>query len=204
LGTGRFLTLIAFSVLLLYDPEWRSGAHMNWALEIPVLLCLGLGIGIWWLVRRIVSPDAHLPVTAAWIEELSPDRYGPMLRLLDQQDLAFLRRQPGFTPRMVSRLRAQRSQVFRGYLRSLNYDFARVVMALKLVLMHAHKDRPELAAALVRQQILFAAGIATAHARLLLYRWGWCSVDVTGLMRIFDAVRLELQSLVPAAVGVEA
>jgi hypothetical protein len=34
--------------------------------------------------------------------------------------------------------------------------------------------------------------------RLLLYRWGVCSVDVTSLVRIFESMRLELRSLVPA------
>jgi hypothetical protein len=177
---------------------------MNWALGISVLVSLALGIGMWWLVHRIVSPNARLPLTAAWIDELSLERYRPMLRLLDEQEVAFLRRQPGFTPRMVSRVRAQRSRIFREYLGSLNQDFARVVLALKLVLIHAHSDRPELASALLQHQFRFAAGMLAAHGRVFLYRWGLCSVDVTGLMRTFDAMRLELQKLVPATLGVEA
>ena len=154
-------------------------------------------------MRRIVSPRASLPVTAEWIEELSLERYRPMMRLLDRRDLEFLREQPGYTPGLMTRLRAQRCQIFRGYLRCLNQDFARVVLALKLVLLHSQDDRPELAAALLRQQFLFAAGLGAAQVRLLLYRWGWCGVDVAGLVRIFDTMRLELQNLVPAALGVE-
>jgi hypothetical protein len=182
----------------------EANGAMNWALGISVLVCLVLGAGMGWLVRRILSPNARLPLTAAWIDELSLERYRPMLRLLDEQDLDFLRRQPDFTPRMVSRLRAQRSRIFLEYLSFLNQDFARVVMALKLVLIQAQKDRPELASALLRHQFEFAAGMVSAHGRLFLYRWGLCSVDVTGLMRIFDATRLELQKLVPATLGVEA
>jgi hypothetical protein len=43
-----------------------------------------------------------------------------MLRMRDGGDIEFLRSQPAFT-RMATKLRAQRSQIFRGYL-SLESD----------------------------------------------------------------------------------
>jgi len=177
---------------------------MNLFLLGSVLLLLIAAAGLCWLIRKIASPQGSLPLTACWIDELSLERYRPMLRLLDGEDLEFLRTQPGYTPQMAARLRAQRCQIFRGYLRCLNQDFGRVVMALKLVLLQSRQDRPELASALMRQQFLFAAGMASAQARLVLYRWGIGGVDVTSLMRIFDVTRLELQSLVPATMGMEA
>ena len=57
-------------------------------------------------------PRQQLPVTAEWIDELSIERYRPMMRLLDSGDIEFLRAQPGFTPKMVTKLRAQRCQIF--------------------------------------------------------------------------------------------
>ena len=80
---------------------------MSIALAILILF-LGLAAGLVWLVRKIISSPAHLPVTAAWIDELSMERYRPMLRLLDAGDLDFLRAQPGFTEEMASRIRRQR------------------------------------------------------------------------------------------------
>jgi hypothetical protein len=103
---------------------------------------------------------------------------------------------------MEAKLRAQRCQIFRGYLRCLDMDFQRVCMALKLVLLHSEQDRPDLSALLVHHRIMFATGLLAARFRLFLYRWGICTVDVTSLLRIFDVMRIELRTLVPAAMPV--
>jgi hypothetical protein len=154
------------------------------------------------VLRRLDSPNRSLPVTAEWIDELSTGRYRPMMRLLDSRDIEFLRSQAGFTPKMEAKLRAQRCQIFRGYLRCLDMDFQRVCMALKLVLLHSEQDRPDLSALLVHHRIMFATGLLAARFRLFLYRWGICTVDVTSLLRIFDVMRIELRTLVPAAMPV--
>ncbi len=155
------------------------------------------------IVRKVAFQEVDLPVTAEWIDDLSIERYRPMMRLLDGGDIAFLRKQPGFTPGMATKLRQQRCQIFRGYLRSLDTDFTRVCSAMKLVMLHSNHDRPDLAAALIRQQAMFAVGMANVQFGLLLYRWGVCGVDVAGLVNIFDNLRVELRTLVPstAAMG---
>jgi hypothetical protein len=152
------------------------------------------------LVRSLGSAGQSLPVTAEWIDDLSVERYRPMLRLLDSSDLEFLRSQPGYQRRMESNLRAQRCQIFRGYLRCLNMDFRRVCMALKLVMAQSQQDRPDLASVLLHHQIMFTTGMIAVQARLFLYRWGICTVDVSSLVQIFDVMRLELRTLMPAAV----
>ena len=162
----------------------------------------GLALAAFALVRRLGRSDSTLPVTAEWIEELSTDRYRPMVRLLDSADIEFLRSQPGFTRKMEASVRAQRSRIFRGYLDCLDNDFKRVCLALKLVLAHSSQDRPDLAAALVHQQVMFASGLLGAHCRLFLYRWGFCSVDVSNLVEIFDGMQIELRTLVPSAMPV--
>jgi hypothetical protein len=124
-----------------------------------------------------------------------------MLRLLDSSDIEFLRAQPGYSPKMESDLRAQRCHIFGGYLRCLNMDFRRVCMALKLLMAQSQQDRPDLAAVLAHHQIMFASGMLAIRARLFLYRWGICTVDVTDLVQIFDVMRLELRNLMPASVG---
>ncbi len=176
---------------------------MNFAGILVAFSVLGAA-GLYWLVRRIASPKASLPVTSGWIDALSIERYRPMMRLLETEDLDFLRSQPGFNPGMVTRLRIQRCHIFRGYLRCLQSDFAKVCLAIKLLLLQSRYDRPDLAAALLRQQFLFAAAMAAVQFRLVLYRWGGCGADVAGLVRIFDGMRLELQALVPATMGMEA
>jgi len=150
------------------------------------------------IIRKLGSADCYLPVTAEWIDELSTDRYRPMMRLLDSSDIRFLRSQAGFSPKMESRLRAQRCQIFRGYLRCLNMDFKRVCAALKLVLAQSEQDRPDLSAMLIHHQVMFATGLVSAYFSLFLYRSGIGTVDASSLVKIFDVLRIELRTLVPA------
>jgi hypothetical protein len=176
---------------------------MSLALAMIILFVLAVGTGIYWLIRRVTFSATHLPVTAGWIDELSSERYRPMLRLLDGGDLDFLRSKPGFRPQ-VARVRKERCRIFLGYLRCLNSDFDRVCRAMKLLMLQARDDRPDLATLLLRHQVVFALGMATVYFRLFLYRWGLCGVDVTGLVNTFDAMRVQLQTLAPVTMGMEA
>ena len=150
------------------------------------------------VLRKLGSTNRSLPVTAEWINELSTDSYRPMTRLLDSRDIEFLRSQSGYTRKMETKLRAQRCQIFRGYLRCLDLDFKRVCTALNLVLVQSAQDRPDLSAVLVHHRIMFVSGLLAVHLRLFLYRWGICTVDVTSLVQIFDLMRIELRTLVPS------
>ena len=172
------------------------------ALTIFMIILVALILATAALVRMLGSTDRSLPVTAEWIDDLSADRYRPMMRLLDSRDIEFLRSQAGFTPKMESRMRAQRCQIYRGYLQCLNMDFQRVCTALKLVLVQSEQDRPDLSSVLLQNQILFATGLLAVHFRLILYGWGICTVDADGLMRIFDGMAFELQHRVPSAAPV--
>ena len=149
------------------------------------------------VTRQLASPEP-LPVTAAWIEELSSERYRPMLRLLDRQDLEFLRVQPGFTARMATEFRMQRCRAFREYLQQMDGDFKRICMALKILVVQSKCDRGDLTSALMRRQISFAYGMMMVRFQLVLYRYGFWTVDVADLMKLFDGMRLELRTLVPA------
>jgi hypothetical protein len=173
-------------------------ALMSLLIGVSILLTLGVVGVLAYLVRRVAFAG-DLPVTSEWIEDLSLDRYRPMLHMLNGDDIEFLRSQPGFTPRMATKLRAQRTQIFRGYLKSLETDFIRVCSAIKLIMLQSQTDRPELAMALIRQQIAFACSMFGLRIRLQLYSWGICGVDVTQLVKLFDCMRLELHSLVPAS-----
>jgi hypothetical protein len=172
---------------------------MELIIGISVFTCLALMLALRLLIRKIAVSGGRLPVTAEWIDELSIERYRPMMRLLNREDLDFLRSQPRFTRRMATRLRVQRCQIFRDYLRWLKEDFGRVSAAIKVLLLQSRHDRPDLAAALVRYQATFALRIFTVQFRLFLYRWGGCAVDVSSLLGTFDVMRQELRTLVPAA-----
>lgn len=166
-------------------------------LLLSILICMALAAAAVWAIRRSAPAPGVLPVTATWIEELSLDRYRPMLRILAADDFQALRSLPGYTPEMLGNLRRQRCRIFRQYLGALRADFARVCLALKLVMVQAGNDRPDLAAALLRKQAQFACGVAMVQIRLALYSYGIGSVEVASLLSVFDGLRVELRTLVP-------
>ncbi|HLK51099.1 MAG TPA: hypothetical protein VKT49_23315 [Bryobacteraceae bacterium] len=174
-------------------------------MELLILVAIlgGLAGGLTFFYRRLSAPTT-LPVTAAWIDELSVDRYQPMLRLLGEDDFRFLNARAGSDSTYAAEFRRQRCQIFGSYLDCLQSDFQRVCMALKIIMVQSRYDRPDLAAVLVRTQRAFVFGLMSVHARVFLYRWGLASVDVAGLLKIFDGARLELRALVPAQLDLAA
>lgn len=168
---------------------------------LAILILAVLAAALVVLARNVGSNGRSLPVTAEWIDELSVERYRPMLRLLESSDLEFLRSQPGYTRRMESKLRAQRCQIFRGYLRCLNTDFRRVCTALKLVMVQSRQDRPDLASVLVHHQVMFTSAMIAVQVRLFLYQIGVCTVDSSRLVEIFDVMRIALRNMMPAAMA---
>jgi len=172
---------------------------MNWVIAISVSSGAIFAAAIAWLLRQIGHTGTHLPVTADWIEDLSVERYRPMMRLLDPDDARFLTSHPACQSEWERRLRVRRCQIFRGYLRCLNGDFGRVSMAIRILMVQSRYDRPDLARVLIRRRLEFLWRMAAAHVRLLLYGWGCSAVDVRHLVRTFDSLRLELRALLPAS-----
>jgi hypothetical protein len=170
---------------------------MLWITALFGIVFILSGIGVILLIRTLTRFNQVRSLSMETVAELSIDRYRPMLRLLSDDDLRFLRVQPGFTPDMASQLRRQRCKIFRGYLKCLEMDFRSVCGALKLLLLESRYDRPDLASTLVRAQVSFAAGLAAVQFRLVLFQWGLSDVDAVGLLKLFDAMRLELRTLIP-------
>jgi hypothetical protein len=146
----------------------------------------------------LIAGPKSLPVSVDWINDLSIARYRPMERLLSDDDYRFLKSQPGFDKRMLRRLRSERRKVFRGYLACLSRDFSLVGAALRLMMMYSSQDRPDLAGILYKQQALFAWGMLNVHWSLILHAWGLGSVDVRGLVRAMEFMRIELRQMIPA------
>src|ERR1035437_4750404 len=108
---------------------------MDLLIVLSVLMVLALAAAVVVLARKLAFPGTSLPLTAEWIDELSIERYRPMMHLLDDGDVELLRSQPGFTPGMAAKLRLERCRVFSGYLRSVRTDFQRVCAGLKRLMM---------------------------------------------------------------------
>lgn len=168
------------------------------ALLLTVLTCIAVASGFVSTMRRAAPRSKTPPVTANWIEELSVERYRPMLRLLDPDELQKLGSESGVTPEAIAELRAERCRIFRQYLRSLRADFKRVCAALKMVMAQDSKDRPDLASILVRSQARFALGCALLELRLALFTCGIGAVDVSPVLGVFEGLRTQLRAVAPS------
>ena len=169
---------------------------MNVSLIAAVLALVPIGAVLVYLFRAL-SLRQNTEVSVEECLVLSPGKYRPMERLLREEDLRFLSAQPGYSPRLGRRFRAERRRVFRGYLRSLRADFARAALTFQTLIVHSAEDRADLAAGLVRQRMLFAVGMLAVEGRLALHAAGvnTVQVDVRGMVESLEAMQAQMRLL---------
>lgn len=189
-------------MLLLRDTRQEVGPPMN-AFEAVAILAATVGAAFVWFFWRLISSTRVRGVDPEWLKNFSIATYRPMERLLSEDDVEFLKSQPGYLPGMEKTLRSGRRRIFRAYLRSLATDFNRLHLALRLALLESATDRPDLATVLVKQKVTFFLALAAVHLRLAMHALGLGTVDVRGLVSTVDRMRTELRSLSPAPIGVE-
>lgn len=148
--------------------------------------------------RRGVDPAPAFDLN--WIDDFSIAKYRPMERLLKNDDLAFLERQPGYRPEMAKRLRQERHRIFRLYLRSLRKDFDRLYFGAKAAVLHS-PEGVDLCGALARHRAVFLYAMACVQVRLVLYRFGWAGVDVSTLLSTLDEIMTDVRALRPVLRG---
>ena len=121
-------------------------------------------------------------------------RYQPMLRLLSDADLDFA----GNNPKLRAKLRANRRQILRGYLRCLTKDYARLLSAIRRVMVESGVDRPDLASTLATNRIRFAIALCRIEFHLQLHALGVGKVDISGLVEALDSLRGAVNVMTPA------
>jgi hypothetical protein len=154
------------------------GFVVGGGLAAGLLACLAV-----WLSWRLASSSRVRGVDPDWIRDFSINFYRPMERLLSEDDVIFMKGEPGYRPGMERELRARRVRVFRLYLRRLARDFGRLHLALRLIALHGTQDDPALAKVLIRQRFVFLSALAAVECRLVLYSMGIGTVDVGNLVR---------------------
>lgn len=159
-------------------------------------------LGTAWFLRLVYSARV-VGVDPEWLRTFSPAMYRPMMRLLSEHDVEFLKTQPGYRPGMEKQLRRERQRLFRTYLQSLARDFNRLDRALRLVLPEIEEDQPELAKELIFQKIRFFWLLGLAHLQLKLYALGLGTVDVSRLLATVEVHKARLQAWlgIPAPVA---
>ncbi|HEY3836035.1 MAG TPA: hypothetical protein VGL72_05670 [Bryobacteraceae bacterium] len=156
-------------------------------------LCLS-ALALVFMVLQKIQADDSLPTEILSQESLSA-RYRPMFRLLDESDCGFIASElAGKTS--LRHFRAERRSLFRVYLRNLGADHARIVSAIRDLLVASQQDRPDLAKALFRCQFMFALAMASVECKLLLHTIGVGTVDVRSLVAAVEGLQLQFQDMV--------
>ena len=147
------------------------------------------------LVLQKIRSDHSIP--AEILSQNCPaDRYRPMYRLLDESDCAVIRAASPGNSGMLREFRAGRRALFRSYLRDLAADHARIVGAIRNMLIDSHLDRASLAKELFRCQLMFAMAMLSVEARLVLHTAGIGTVDARSLVGAVERLHSQLQDMV--------
>ena len=156
-----------------------------------------LGVIFALLFRKMASRfNASQPIDE-WLVNFSVDSYAPMERLLDEHDFIFLAEQPGYDPRIARRLRVERKEIFKGYLRRLVCDFNQLLRIAKFMVVFGSRDQGEFAKSLFRQQLTFYFAVCLLRCRLALYPAVTGTWDVGKLIAAVQDFRNHLQHLEP-------
>lgn len=162
---------------------------------VSLLVCFGLLAAFLTVLVRMRPAPGWVP-DPDWVGRFSLVKYRLMERMLMEADYEFLASQPGYTPALAKKLRVERRQIFRAYLRSLARDFMRLHAVARWILARGGQDRPELGLRLLRQQVNFIGVWFFIEARLAL-RLG--VIDVTPLVHAVEGLRAQLGEMAASA-----
>ena len=165
---------------------------------IPVMILAAafflMAFAVVFMVLQKIQTDHSVPAELLSQESLV-ERYRPMFRLLDESDCEFIASEfPGSSE--LRRFRAERRSLFRVYLRNLGADHARIVGAIRDLLVQSQLDRPDLAKALYRCQWMFALAMISVEFKLFLHALGIGTVDVRSLVAAVEGLQFQLQDMV--------
>ena len=163
------------------------------ALSIAVVFLMGTFAFLFYRLASRFSPE---PDAAEWLDNFSLESYAPMARLLDRCDFQFLATHSGYHPTLAKRLRAERREVFIGYLSLMVRDFNQLSRIGLLMLINSSEDQPVFARALWRQQISFYTAICAVRCKLALAPLG---LRVEGL-QLVDSLASMLRQVQELAV----
>lgn len=107
-----------------------------------------------------------------WLDEFSIARYQGLAKLFDREDFDFLARQPGFSPELTARLRADRLKIASSYLDRLERDVRQLLTIANRSLATATHDEGDFSAFLLKQEFRFASSLLCIRFQLFLMRCG--------------------------------
>jgi hypothetical protein len=124
--------------------------------------------------------------------EFSIARYEPMARLMSDEDLLFLKAQPGFRPEIGKKFRRDRRRIFRMYLTELACDFQRLHVHARAIAANLPADQSALIGLLIRQQLRFRYEMIAVQLHLSFDWTGAVSIQARGLIDALANMQAEI------------
>ena len=171
-------------------------------LVLAWVITVGSLAGLVWVLTRMILRRRRNSATLGSDEAgFSLDRYQPMGRLMAEEDLVFLKSQPGYRAEMGVRWKRERRRIFRIYLAELKADFRRLHAHARELVASSGADSAGLVEVLMKQQFTFLMATTALEIRLALQGIGVGKVDITPLIELIEAMRVDLaQRSAPHAV----
>jgi len=160
---------------------------LAWAVTVGSLAGL-----LWVLTRMILRRRRSSATLFSDGTGFSLDRYQPMGRLMAEEDLVFLKSQPGYRAEMGTRWKRERRQIFRLYLAELKADFRGLHAHARELVAGSGADSAALVEVLMKQQVTFLMATTALEFRLALQQAGVGRVDITPLIELVEAMRMDL------------
>jgi hypothetical protein len=155
---------------------------------IAVGIALVSSVALMYAASRLLRSPSGRSRQSGDLAKIDPARYLPMLRLLQQEEFDFVRRNSAEGAALARQLRRQRIGLFRAYLSSLQQDFSTLQMAGRL-LVASGRAQAGLAEALWRQHVRFTRSLWVIRVQLVLFTLGLSRVDVRALIGSLETTR---------------
>jgi hypothetical protein len=172
------------------------------SLMLAWVVTVGSLTGLLWVLARMMLRRR----SAATLEReetagFSLDRYQSMGCLMTEEDLVFLKSQPGYRAEMGERWKRERRRIFRLYLAELKADFRKLHAHARELVAASGADSAGLVELLMKQQFTFMMATTALEFRLALQWIGIGRADITPLIQLIEAMRIDLaQRTAPHAV----
>jgi hypothetical protein len=147
---------------------------------------------LWVLTRMILRRRSSAALAGDEIDGFSLNRYQPMGRLMADEDLVFLKSQPGYRAEIGERWKRERRRIIRLYLAELKADFRKLHAHARQLVAASGADSAALAEVLMKQQFTFMTATTALEFRLALQWIGIGRVDITPLIELVEAMRIDL------------
>jgi hypothetical protein len=178
-------------------PIWRWRAwedepeNMNWMLT-GIACGSAIAVVVMFMVIRLRPYWASAARSQDDLGDFSMARYELMARLLDGQDLDFLKAQPGYRKEIGENLRRERRRIFRLYLVDLTADFRDLHACARRMVANSEAQHSHLVGSLLLQQLVFWRAILVIEFRLTTGGVGSIHADLRGLIQALETMRVEL------------